>query len=418
MSFHAKCDVAVIGGGIAGAAAAIQSARCGKKTILIEKSIFLGGLATNGLVYIYLPICDGNGHQVCFGLAEELLRNSLELGPGDIPENWSGEKDAASNKRFFCSFSPASYMLTLEELLLKNGVELWLDTLVCAAEYSNDRITAIAVENESGRGRIEAQQFIDASGSCVLPRRLDLPCIEGENVLSLWILGYHEGEKSEFGESLVSPKFVAASLDPAHKIWMSPEIRERMYPGLSDDQLREKILSRGLSGKGVTDFVLESHRWVREYYRMQQEKTPDGRKTQYPVKLPLMPDHRTTYALDAEYVLRDGENNKYFEDSIGLLPDWRRSGPVWEIPYRTLYTKKVKNLLTAGRCIGSVGDAWEITRVIPSAAVTGQVAGLAAGMAISQNKAVFDLAVADIQAELRQLGFKLHISEIEQNGEC
>ena len=413
MDFETKCDVAVVGGGIAGISAAIQSARCGRKTILIEKNILLGGLATSGLIYIYLPVCDGNGHQVCFGLAEELLRNSLELGPGEIPANWANEKNAPENKRFLCSFSPASFMLTLEELLLKNGVELWLDTLVCSAECSNEEINAVIVENESGRGRIKARQFIDASGSCVLARRLHLPCIEGENVLSLWALGYHEGEKSEFGTALVSPKFVSASLEADHKIWMEQEIREKMYPGLSDDELRRKILFRGLSGKTVTDFVTASHRWVREYYRMQQQKDLHTRKTFYPIKLPLMPDFRKTYALQSEYVLRDGENNHYFEDSICLLPDWRKSGPVWEIPYRTLYTPKVKNLLAAGRCIGADGDAWEVTRVIPSAAVTGQVAGLAASMAITRSKAVFELDVADIQTHLRKLRFKLHAAEID-----
>ncbi len=44
--------VAVIGGGIAGVAAAIQAARSGKKTILIEKTILLGGLATGTGLYL------------------------------------------------------------------------------------------------------------------------------------------------------------------------------------------------------------------------------------------------------------------------------------------------------------------------------------------------------------------------------
>ncbi|MBP3395295.1 MAG: FAD-dependent oxidoreductase, partial [Lentisphaeria bacterium] len=51
MDFTVSYDVAVVGGGVAGIAAAIQSARSGKKTVLIEKTILLGGLATSGLVY-------------------------------------------------------------------------------------------------------------------------------------------------------------------------------------------------------------------------------------------------------------------------------------------------------------------------------------------------------------------------------
>mgnify|MGYP004481321329 FL=1 len=73
-------DVAVCGGGVAGIAAALSAARGGAKTLLIEKQFALGGLATLGLVTIYLPLCDGNGRQVSFGLAEELMLLSIEKG--------------------------------------------------------------------------------------------------------------------------------------------------------------------------------------------------------------------------------------------------------------------------------------------------------------------------------------------------
>ena len=45
-----RYDVIVVGGGIAGVAAAVASARNGAKTLLIEKQINLGGLATVGLI--------------------------------------------------------------------------------------------------------------------------------------------------------------------------------------------------------------------------------------------------------------------------------------------------------------------------------------------------------------------------------
>ena len=51
-------DVVVCGGGIAGVAAALAAARRGKKVLLVEKQSALGGLATSGLIYIYLPISD------------------------------------------------------------------------------------------------------------------------------------------------------------------------------------------------------------------------------------------------------------------------------------------------------------------------------------------------------------------------
>ena len=66
-------DVLVAGGGIAGIAAALAAARSGVNVTLLERGFMLGGLATAGLVTIYLPLCDGMGTQVSFGLAEELL---------------------------------------------------------------------------------------------------------------------------------------------------------------------------------------------------------------------------------------------------------------------------------------------------------------------------------------------------------
>ena len=54
-------DVVVCGAGVAGVAAAVAAARAGAKTAVIEKQCLLGGLATSGLIYIYLPLCDGNG---------------------------------------------------------------------------------------------------------------------------------------------------------------------------------------------------------------------------------------------------------------------------------------------------------------------------------------------------------------------
>ena len=77
LEIYGNYDVVVCGGGIAGISAALAAARTGAKTLLIENSYLLGGLATSGLVAIYLPLCDGEGHQLSFGIAEELLRLSV-----------------------------------------------------------------------------------------------------------------------------------------------------------------------------------------------------------------------------------------------------------------------------------------------------------------------------------------------------
>jgi len=123
-----ECDVLVAGGGFAGIAAALSAARAGKKVILIEKSYILGGLGTSGLVTIYLPICDGCGRQVSYGLAEELLKLSVEIDCNGkrgyknwiLGEGTRGEEDP----RYAVDFNPAFFAISAEKLLLSEGVQI------------------------------------------------------------------------------------------------------------------------------------------------------------------------------------------------------------------------------------------------------------------------------------------------------
>ena len=73
-------------------------------------------------------------------------------------------------------------------------------------------------------------------------------------------------------------------------------------------------------------------------------------------------------------------NNLFFEDSIGMVSDWRKSGPVWEIRFGTLQGCETNNFFAAGRCISLIGDAWEITRCIPCSGLTEEAAGNAAAL--------------------------------------
>lgn len=408
--FEKSCTVAVSGGGIAGIAAALQAARCGKKVILLEKSCVAGGLATNGLIYIYLPLCDGNGRQVIYGIAEELLHNSITLGPGEIPPNWQNEKNAVEPKRYRCTFSPASFMLTAEKLLLDCGVDIWYDTLVTDGYCSDNKVEYIEVCNESGKGRIYADTFIDASGSAVIARRANLPCIEGKNSMAAWALEYNSAaEQGAFGRYFDAFAVAMSAFDAESKVCMTEKIRNKYYRDMTDEKIAELTASSGADGRTVSEFVLENHRILRLRYELDRT----DRNSLFPIKIANMPQIRKMYAVKGKYLLDSGDDEKSFADSIGVIGDWRKAGKIWEIPYRSLYAENgAENLLFAGRCISSVNDAWEATRVIPAAALTGQVTGLAAAMAHDKNVSAAALNVAELQNELRKQNIRIFKTDI------
>jgi len=93
-----------------------------------------------------------------------------------------------------------------------------------------------------------------------------------------------------------------------------------------------------------------------------------------------------TRRLIGELEINEDDDGEYFEDCIGMTGSWKKRGPVYYIPYRSLVGVKNSNLISAGRCISSSGPAWDITRVIPVCAVTGEAAGTAAAIASKENE--------------------------------
>ena len=349
-----KFDIAVIGFGIAGAAAAVSAARQGARTVIIEKTCTPGGLATAGLINIFLPLCDGNGTQVTFGIAGELIERSLKFGPGKIPPDWMEKKNAPEEERLRCVFSPAAMILALEEFLLENQVTILYDTLVTGLEKENGVIHSVTVENTDGRSEIAAKAFVDASGGAVLAKLAGEEVSYGKNVLSLWALEY-EGSR-QYGRDRMAPEINMLTRGNAERTFVNP------------------------SAKDVTDYMLETRAFLRKFYSEEQTSGRADRFQRWPLFVASMPQFRKIAAMKGLFELSDNMNDRFFADSIGLVSDWRKSGPVWEIPFGTLVPRETKNLFAAGRCISSVGDAWEITRCIPCACLTGEAAGCAAAL--------------------------------------
>ena len=383
-----KCDVLVVGGGFAGIAAALSAARAGAKTVLVEKSYYLGGLGTSGLVTIYLPICDGMGRQVSYGIAEELLKLSVSIENdwkrGAVTWLTEGQPKGEAYPRYEVNFNPALFAFSAEKLLLDEGVQIMYGVNLVSAVCENERIKYAIIEGKSGRYAIEAKSYVDASGDADLADRAGAPTsiFKYKNVLAAWYYSYAKDE------GVVLNKFGAADILPGMK--KVEKLSDKRFVGLEDVE--------------ISEFMQMSHEKLLEKIIEKRKDDP----THIPTTIASIPQFRMTRRIVGEYTFTLEDDRKYFDDSVGLYSNWRKRGPVYELPLRTLYSAKVKNLLTAGRCISVDDDMWEISRVIPCCSVMGEAAGLCA--ALSDDMTTLD--VKSVQKILSERGVKLHECEL------
>ena len=355
-------DVAVCGGGFAGISAALAAARQGSKVVLFEKQYMLGGLGTAGIVTIYLPLCDGFGRQVSFGIAEELLRLSILHGAEDrYPENWLENKGTRTetDKRFEVQYNPQLFAILAEKLLLDEGVDILYGTYAVGVNASENKIRHIIAENKSGRAAYRVKSVVDATGDCDIANFAGAPTekFNQGNVLAAW---YYSAGNAGYKLNMVG--FADVPEEEKNESNKIEPLTARRFSGLDGEELSEQMCMSHQST--YADFL--------------KKRKADA--TLWPVTIATTPQIRMTRRIVGEYALSHTEMHKYFEDSIGMVSDWKKRGPVYEVPFRTLYNSNVKNLICAGRCTSVNETMWDIMRVIPCCAVTGQAAGTAAAM--------------------------------------
>lgn len=383
-------DVAVCGGGFAGISAALAAARQGSKVVLFEKQYMLGGLGTAGIVTIYLPLCDGYGKQVSFGIAEELLRLSIMHGAeGRYPENWLENKGSRSekDKRFEVQYNPQLFAILAEKLLLDEGVDILYGTYVVDVDVNHGKINHIITENKSGRVAYKVKSVVDASGDCDIAHFSGAPTelFQQGNVLAAW---YYSVGKDGYNLNMVG--FADIPDEEKNEANNTKPLVEKRFSGLDGEELSEQMCMSHQST--YSDFL----------------KKRERDDTLLPVTIATTPQIRMTRRIIGEYELSHTEMHKYFEDSIGMVSNWKKRGPVYEVPFRTLYNAKVKNLICAGRCTSVNETMWDIMRVIPCCAVTGQAAGTAASMTDDFS----NINIQELQEKLVANGVFLHEGDI------
>lgn len=386
-------DVVVVGGGIAGVSAALAASRVnGTKVCLIEKFCGLGGLATLGLVVWYLPLCDGRGHQIIGGIGEELMRLSVndvkddidELRLKKVPACWEpgGNAEERTKHRFVAGFNPITFIYKLERLMLKNHITLLFDTRFAGVIKENGAITSVLVETKAGRVALKCKAVVDCSGDADVCFAAEEKTVSiAKNVRCGWYYFINAEGKLEL--KLLS--------DPLHQIPL----------GTDGKPLKKAFSFRGDNSFDVTAQILASRQLMMddiEKTRREKGGIP------FPVMSPMMPTHRMTRRLAAKITLKESDDHRWFDDALGMTGDWRKAGPVFCVPLRSLAATRTANLLAAGRCMSTVGDTWDLFRVIPTCAVTGEAAGVAAAFyANSQEcRSIMDLDIPAMQKHIKR----------------
>ena len=396
LAVYGEYDVLVCGGGVAGIAAALAAARQGAKVLLLEREYMLGGLATLGLVTIYLPLCDGEGHQISFGITDELLRLSIARGiiDGHYPKPWleGGTIEERAATRFEVQYNPHIFACDAEKLLIDSGVEILYGTL-CASvicdEVDNEtkRISSVIIENKSGRGAVIAKNVVDTTGDADICKLAGIPTAlhQKGNVLAAWYYRYSRDN----GVSLKMLGFADVPSDQKK----------------SEAQQLIKRRFSGVDAREISDMVVLAHQAALSDALKQREID----NSTVPVVYPTIPQLRMTRRIIGVSTPDDSPTHEYVPTSVGLFSDWRKRGPVYELPYECLVSASCANLITAGRCISVTDNMWDITRVIPVCAVSGEAAGRAAAM-FSEDLRAPD--IAKLQSALSDGGVKLHCSDV------
>lgn len=372
-------DVAVIGGGVAGVAAALAAAREGASVVLLEKLAALGGLGTVGLINWYEPLDDGRGKKVIGGICEEMLYESIKYGGDDLARDWRENRRSEEGKRRYVThFSPTAFAVAMLGMLVDAGVTVRFDTLATYPQGEAGHIDGILAETKSGCEYFECKMIIDASGDADVFHRAGCECECGQNYMS-YTSHYLDFEKKDELKLMTVRKWTLTGATMT-----------------GNNQPEGVPLLEGVTSDDVNTYLIEGQKML-----LDKMKTMDRHAGEF-VSIPMMAQFRTTRHVVAEYNLCEEDVYRHFDDSIGVFGDFRvpRRGQWYEIPYRTLYSPSCDNLLAAGRVIGATGEAWKATRVIPVCCLTGEAAGRAAVIAIRDGVSVQKVDVEKLRRNM------------------
>lgn len=410
----ADVDVLVVGGGPAGVAATLAAARCGAKTLCLERHGMLGGVWTAGLLN---PFFDALGK----GWLVQDLVNRLTAAQAWRKWNWTHTFDTEMMK------------LTLEAMLAEARADWWYYSMVVDAIVEDGRLRGVIVESKSGREAVLAKVVIDCSGDGDVAARAGVPFEVGRAedgrcqpmTLMFEVDGigdYPEQRGSEqlydrLQEAMARVGNVELPFGRAKNV---PWIIHLPWAGKAAVQATHAYGVEATDVRALTRATVEMRRQAHELVRLLRA-TPhlgDLRLTQTAAAIGVREARRVRgqYCL----TLDDIRAGRRFPDAVtfGAFPvdvhemnpsSAERSSRIvatrpYEIPYRSLLPVGIAGLLVAGRCISGTHEAHASYRVTGTCMGLGQAAGLAAAMAAADGVTPGGLAGKAVNAVLAQRG--------------
>ena len=435
-----KYDVVVCGGGMTGVAAAVTSAREGKKTLLIEKNGCLGGVATSGSVTCLLggiDFVDGKYKFVTGGIFKELYYNlrkreeCVDIYKVDrkrSPHAWySGLAESIL-------YDNEAMKRELENLALDAGVELLYFSYVFDLHIDQEYVKYILVANKSGNTAYYADIFIDCTGDADIAYKAGCSTIKGRKEDNLMtpatlIMNLNNVDTEKVLQYIVkndSPRFREKILELReagkwkfpYEIFISLLINK---PGYHMINTIRQVGIDGTDGKSLTEGMIQGRRENKQLYDLLTEYFP-GYENSSIANTAESLGVRETRRIIGDFVLRFDAlmNGEVFEDVIALasycfdLPDPQKPSlqPLegerikknyTEIPYRCMIPDIINNLLVAGRSISVEREVLGPIRVMGPCIGMGQAAGIAASLSIDNKIAVKDIVVKNIKKKLIEI---------------
>jgi len=407
-------DVVVAGGGTAGHIAALQAARAGVKTSVIEAGTMLGGTMTAGGVYMPNHFFRPQG-PVVLGIAWELYSESKRIEGLPIPDY--RKRRPVESPGYYSYINVPIYVALAEKKAAEAGVILHYHEFIAGVQAVGNRweITSL------GRGirRITtAREIIDCTGDADVVRILGLGTlrdevrqpgsyqykIEGIEHEQLW-----EGEV----QALYEEAMESGGLQKGDFAY--PNILPFKYyldhGGHNGTHIYEADTS---DAEGQTRANLEGRARMLRMFQFVSSTIPGCEravlKTMYPYALA-----RETYRTEGEYVVtrddfvqatnfadkvcnafnyidlhsQERGCDLYFHESEDLLPT---------VPFRALVPKGSARITVAGRIVSAHREALAGIRAQCTCMAMGQAMGAAAALAVQRGVPSREIDSQDIVA--------------------